>query len=166
MTDSKPSEIGPGIDRWLYLVQVGCPLVRPFHDIWDQDFGAWVSWQMSCRIGRKDQQKTWHRMSDDIGLVGGMASASAATVGQQAVLLAVQQSPSQPSPDRLGVLGDWLRVRGLALHHMTWKHNPDIESHELEISSENLIQDAPAMCVCHTDLKRCRHAFLPPWKDD
>jgi hypothetical protein len=40
MTDSKPSEIGPGIDRWLYLVQVGCPLVRPFHDIWDQDFGT------------------------------------------------------------------------------------------------------------------------------
>ena len=34
---------------------------------------------------------------------------------------------------------------------MTWKHNPDIKSHELEISSENLIQDAPAMCVCHTD---------------
>jgi hypothetical protein len=51
-------------------------------------------------------------------------------VGQQAVRLAVQRSPSPPSPHRLGLLGDWLRVWGLRFHYITRKHKPDIESGE------------------------------------
>jgi len=35
-----------------------------------------ITCQMSHQIGRKDQQKIWHRMSDGLGLVGGMAWAS------------------------------------------------------------------------------------------
>jgi hypothetical protein len=85
---------------------------------------------MSNRIGRTYQQKALHRMSDGSARLGGMVLGERSYVGQQAVRLAVQQSPSPPSPHRLGLLGDWMRVPGLGFHHIGRKHKPDIESGE------------------------------------
>jgi hypothetical protein len=60
-----------GLIRGHVLVQIGCRPVRSTYG-----FGikilVWTNRQMSDQIGRTDQQKAWHQVSDGSGLVGGM----------------------------------------------------------------------------------------------
>jgi len=131
-TDSRllrSNAVDLGLIRDHVLVQTGCRPVRSTYGFWTKILCGLVA---RCR--RRPDARVSKRLCIgyrmallDLVIWFGLAKLR---LRSYATCRACRQSPSPPSPHRLGLLGDWLRVRGVGFHHISRKHKPEIENHE------------------------------------